>query len=66
MLGFLITIHAIISVLLVTVVLMQASQGGGLAGSIGGQTTNAIFGGRSAATTPVSYTHLTLPTILLV
>ena len=29
---------------------MQASQGGGLAGSIGGQTTNAIFGGRSAAT----------------
>ena len=50
MLGFLITIHAIISVLLVSVVLMQASQGGGLAGSIGGQTTNAIFGGRSAAT----------------
>ena len=50
MLGFLITIHAIISVLLVTVVLMQASQGGGLAGSIGGQTTNTIFGGRSATT----------------
>ena len=50
MLGFLIGIHAIISVLLVTVVLMQASQGGGLAGSIGGQTTNAIFGGRSAST----------------
>jgi preprotein translocase subunit SecG len=49
-LGFLITIHAIISLLLITVVLMQASQGGGLAGSIGGQTTNAIFGGRSAAT----------------
>ena len=50
MLGFLIAIHAIISVLLVTVVLMQASQGGGLAGSIGGQSTNAIFGGRSAST----------------
>ena len=50
MLGFLIGIHAIISVLLVTVVLMQASQGGGLAGSIGGQTTNTIFGGRSAST----------------
>ncbi|MDP6338906.1 MAG: preprotein translocase subunit SecG [Candidatus Marinimicrobia bacterium] len=50
MLGFLITIHAIISLLLITVVLMQASQGGGLAGSIGGQTTNAIFGGRGAAT----------------
>ena len=50
MLGFLITIHAIVSLLLITVVLMQASQGGGLAGSIGGQTTNAIFGGRGAAT----------------
>ena len=50
MLGFLIGIHAIISVLLVTVVLMQASQGGGLAGSIGGQSTNTIFGGRSAST----------------
>ena len=50
MLGFLITVHAIISVLLVAVVLMQASQSGGLAGSIGGQTTNAIFGGRSAST----------------
>ena len=50
MLGFLIILHSIISVLLVTVVLMQASQGGGLAGSIGGQTSNAIFGGRSTAT----------------
>jgi preprotein translocase subunit SecG len=27
---------------------MQASQGGGLSGLSGGQTTNAIFGGRSA------------------
>ena len=50
MLGLLITIHAIVSLLLITVVLMQASQGGGLAGSIGGQATNAIFGGRGAAT----------------
>ena len=39
---------AIISILLVTVVLMQASQGGGLSGISGTQTTNAIFGGRSA------------------
>ena len=50
MLGFLIAIHAIISLLLILVVLMQASQGGGLSGSIGGQTTNTIFGGRGAAT----------------
>ncbi len=50
MAGFLIAIHALVSILLISVVLMQASQGGGLAGSIGGQTTNALFGGRGAAT----------------
>lgn len=49
MLGFLIAIHTLVSVLLVTVILMQASRGGGLAGSIGGGTTQAIFGGRGAA-----------------
>lgn len=48
MIGFLITLHAIISLLLIVVVLMQASQGGGLSGLSGGQTTNAIFGGRSS------------------
>ena len=48
MIGFLITLHAIISLLLIVVVLMQASQGGGLSGLSGGQTTNAMFGGRSA------------------
>lgn len=50
MAGFLIAIHALVSILLISVILMQASQGGGLAGSIGGQTTNALFGGRGAAT----------------
>ena len=50
MLGFLITIHAIVSLLLITVVLMQASQGGGLSGTIGGGMSNAIFGGRGTAT----------------
>lgn len=48
MIGFLITLHAIISLLLIVTVLMQASQGGGLSGLSGGQATNAIFGGRSA------------------
>lgn len=50
MVTFLITIHTLVSIFLVATVLMQASQGGGLSGSIGGQTTNAIFGGRGAAT----------------
>ena len=48
MLGFLITVHAIISLLLITVVLMQASQGGGLSGTFGGQAASSILGGQSA------------------
>lgn len=47
--GFLIVIHAIVSILLITVILMQASQGGGLAGTIAGGVSNQLFGGRGAA-----------------
>mgnify|MGYP000374369936 FL=1 len=50
MVGFLITIHTLICILLVSVILMQASQGGGLSGTIGGGMSNAIFGGRGTAT----------------
>ncbi len=50
MVGFLIAIHTIICLLLIGVILMQASQGGGLAGTIGGGMTNAVFGGRGTAT----------------
>lgn len=49
MLGFLITIHTLVSILLVTFILMQASQGGGLAGTFGGQASNALLGARGAA-----------------
>jgi len=45
---FLIFIHLIISVLLVIVILMQASRGGGLSGTFGSTTSTAIFGGRGA------------------
>ncbi|NOZ03952.1 MAG: preprotein translocase subunit SecG [FCB group bacterium] len=48
--GFFIAIHTIISILLITVILMQASQGGGLSGTFGSSATSAIFGGRGAAT----------------
>lgn len=41
--------------MLVAVVLMQASQGGGLSGMGGGQT-NAIFGGRSAGSALSKFT----------
>lgn len=50
MVGFLITIHTLICILLVSVILMQASQGGGLSGTIGGGISNAMFGGRGTAT----------------
>ena len=48
--GFLIVIHTIVSVTLVAVILMQASQGGGLSGTFGAATTSALLGGRGAGT----------------
>lgn len=47
--GFFIGIHTLISVLLIIVILMQASQGGGLSGTFGSTATSAIMGGRGAA-----------------
>ena len=48
MTGFLIIIHTIVSILLISVVLMQASQGGGLSGTFGGQAANSVLGGQNA------------------
>ena len=48
MTGFLIVIHTIVSVLLITVVLMQASQGGGLSGTFGGNAASSMLGGINA------------------
>ena len=48
MTGFLILLHTIISVLLISVILMQASQGGGLSGTFGGQAASSVLGGHSA------------------
>ena len=50
MTGILIGIHTIISILLIAVILMQAGQGGGLAGGLSAGMGNSIFGGRGAAT----------------
>ncbi|MFH0765945.1 MAG: preprotein translocase subunit SecG [Calditrichota bacterium] len=41
--------HVIASILLVVVILMQASKGGGLSGTFGGQGSSSLFGPRSAA-----------------
>ena len=48
MIGFLIIIHTIVSILLVSVVLMQASQGGGLSGTFGGNAASSVLGGQNA------------------
>ena len=48
MVGFLIVVHTIVSILLVSLVLMQASQGGGLSGTFGGQAASSILGGQGA------------------
>ena len=48
MIVFLIVIHTIVSIVLISVVLMQASQGGGLSGTFGGQAASSILGGQSA------------------
>ena len=48
MTGFLIVIHTLVSVLLITVVLMQASQGGGLSGTFGGNAASSMLGGNNA------------------
>ncbi len=48
MTGFLIVIHTIVSLLLIAVVLMQASQGGGLSGTFGGNATSTVLGGQNA------------------
>ena len=48
MIMFLTVLHTIVSILLISVILMQASQGGGLSGSLGGQAASSILGGQSA------------------
>jgi preprotein translocase subunit SecG len=47
---FLTFIHVVNCALLIAAVLMQSSKGGGLAGAFGGQSTQAVFGGRGAGT----------------
>ena len=48
MYSFMVFLHVLVSVLLVTVILMQASRGGGLSGTFGAGASTAIFGGRGA------------------
>ena len=45
---FLIFLHIIVAALLITVILLQSGRGGGLAGSLGGGVSTAMFGGQGA------------------
>lgn len=46
---FLIMIHFIVTIILMIAILLQSSKGGGLAGTFGGGSMGAVFGGRGAA-----------------
>lgn len=46
--GILIGLHILTSFLLVVVILLQSGKGGGLAGSMGGGVSTAMFGGQGA------------------
>ncbi|MBP1649638.1 MAG: preprotein translocase subunit SecG, partial [Bacteroidetes bacterium] len=49
MFSFLMAIEVLVSILLVLVVLMQSSKGGGLAGTFGGGQMGMVFGVRRTA-----------------
>ena len=49
MYAILILLHLMVCVGLILVVLLQSSKGGGLAGTLGGASMGAVFGGRGAA-----------------
>jgi len=46
--GFVITIHVIVSLVLISVILLQAGRGGGLSESFGGSSTQTILGTKSS------------------
>ena len=46
--GVFLFLHVLVSILLVVVILLQSGRGGGLAGSLGGGISTAMFGGQGA------------------
>jgi len=43
------TVHVVVSVVLIVAILLQASKGGGMASTFGGQASSSVFGPRGAA-----------------
>ncbi|MBT5782454.1 MAG: preprotein translocase subunit SecG, partial [Candidatus Marinimicrobia bacterium] len=48
MVSFLIVLHTLVSIFLIGMILMQASQGGGLSGTFGGNAASSVLGGNNA------------------
>ena len=46
--GILLFLHVLVSIILIVVILLQSGRGGGLAGSLGGGISTAMFGGQGA------------------
>jgi len=65
MYGFLIAVQLFVCFLLIAVVLMQSSKGGGLAGTFGGGSVGMVFGVRRTADFLIRATQV-LATIFLV
>jgi preprotein translocase subunit SecG len=58
MTGFLLTLHVIVSLLLIAVILLQpGSKGGGLGASFGGGGANSAFGAQGAAPFLAKFTY---------
>jgi preprotein translocase subunit SecG len=64
MYGFLILVQLFVCFLLITVVLMQSSKGGGLAGTFGGGSVGMVFGVRRTSDFLIRATQV-LATIFL-
>ena len=59
------SLHVLVSIVLVVIILLQASKGGGLAGITGGQTTTALFGARGTASALSTITQYVAATFLV-
>lgn len=67
MYGLLIGIFVVVSVLLVFVILIQSSKGGGLAGTFGGMDAmGSVFGGRGSAPFLTKITSILAAVFLLI
>lgn len=65
MFTFLMAVQVLVSVVLIIVVLMQASKGGGLAGTFGGGSVGMVFGVRRTADFLIRATQVLATTFIV-